>query len=205
MAIDLNIELGEVEVQDFMPILLDMSNVRAGINPRIGLDVDASILVRIKTGAAAPIQVQILTPAIDPPIAPLAVHMGQGIVWLNWSHPVPDKVQQYELFVATSQLGSYTKLERGVFLATHGVIQNMPLGRTLYFKLQAIGKNGATSSQVQVKLGKFYVPLVTMKMRSIEGSTIPVGAVFSTVDEKTGMLLTARLKGIGQNAVQVQF
>lgn len=195
MAIDLNLELAELEADSFLFSILDMGNIQGGIKRvGFGLDTDVPIQAGINGGTNAPIQAQIIAPFIDPPTTPLAAHLGQGTLYFVWDHPHPEKVDRYELFVSINHSGPYFKLERGVFSVTHGAIQNMPLGLTLHFKIQAIGKNAATSTQVQVKKGKFYTPLVTMKVHGIQGSSIPANAIFNAVDQQTGMILAVRSK-----------
>lgn len=197
MAIDLDLLLQEVESDSSLLSMPGMDNIRGSIRQHgRGLFADAPIQARIKDGATAPIQASIATPTITAPIDPLAVHIGQGNLFLGWSHATPELVSYYELYVSTSLAGTYVKLTRGEFQATHGSVQNIPLGRSLYFQLRAIGLNGAISSFTQIKRGKFYQPTIPLKVRGISGSTIPAGVMFSSLDQETGKLLLVQAQAL---------
>lgn len=193
MAIDINLELEEVESDSFLLSTPGMDNIRGSIRQYgLGLFTDAPIQARLKEGATAPIEAEIVAPTIVAPTEPLAVHVGRGNVFLSWNHATPTLVNYYELYVSTSLSGTYVKLTRGEFLATHGNVQNIPLGRSLYFKLRAIGLNGAISTFMQVKRGKLYQPTIALKVRGISGSTIPADAIFSSLDQETGKLILVK-------------
>lgn len=193
MAIDIDLELAEVEIDSLLLSTPGMDNVRASIRQYgLGLFTDAPIQTRLKDGATAPIQASVAAPSIAAPTDPLAVHVGQGSLLLGWGHANPELVNYYELYVSTSLGGNYVKLTRGEFKATHGNVQNIPLGRSLYFKLRAIGRNGAISSFAQVKRGKLYQPTIPLKVRGISGSIIPANSLFSSLDAETGKLLLVR-------------
>jgi hypothetical protein len=193
MAIDLNLELEEVPIEDYLLATLDMDNIRGGIKQfGFGLNFDFPIQASIRGGMTVPIEAEILAPFIDPPASPLAVHVGQGTVYLGWSHPFPEKVDLYELLFSLNLGGPYLKYPTGEFRFQRGMIKNVPVGLTLYFQLRAVGKNGAFSTLTQVKKGKFYNPLVSMNVRAIRGSSLQAGAIFNSVDPETGLLISIR-------------
>lgn len=197
MAIDLNLELEELHVGDFILSLPGMDNIRAGIRPSgFGLTFDFPISGGIKGGTGVPIRGGIATPFIDPPVSPLAVHMGQGTLYLGWGHPFPDRVDTYELLFSLNHGGPYVKYPTGEFRSLRGTVKNVPIGITIYLQVRAIGKNGAVSTLTQVKKGKFYQPLVSMKVRAISGSKISSGALFSSVDQETGTLITIQAPAV---------
>lgn len=176
---------GDIPTTDYM------GNIRAGIKPYgFGLFYSAPILTGVAIGTSASIFAGVASPAIDPPLFPLAVHMGQGAVFLSWGHDTPELVSYYELVAAATLAGPYVKYLNGEFQSRHGMIRNIPIGATAYFQLRAVGVNGAVSDWVQVKKGKFNnSTLVSLKVRAIEGSRILQGAIFTDTDQETGLIL----------------
>lgn len=196
--IDLSLqELGPLEeiISSVQPW---MDNISGGIKSGYTTTIDVPISGGIRGGQTVPISGGIATPFIDPPMLPLAVHMGQGNVFFTWSHPTPEKVEAYEIYASLNLAGPYTKYPTGDFKENRGTIQNVPVGITIYFQLRAIGFNTAESTFVQVKKGKLYNPLVPMKVRAIRGSSIASGAIFNTVDQQTGKLIAIRAPAVIQ-------
>lgn len=187
-----DVDLTLQEIKDpslFLQTLGFMGNIRAGIQPYgQGLSWSAPIRAGIKDGASAPVQVEILAPSIADPTSPLAVHVGQGVVFVAWGHPTPDKVELYEVWAGEQLAGPYSQYQHGNFPGSGrwGLLRNLPVGATAYFQLRAKGYNGAFSNFVQVKLGKLEQPIVSLRVRAISGSTIAEGEVFTCVDEETG-------------------
>lgn len=191
---DIDLELLDIDAEEQVLSVPGMDNIRAYIRSYgLGLSFEAPIQARLKDGANGPIQAQILAPTISAPTQPLAVHTGQGSVFLAWSHAESSKVDYFELYIATSLGGTYVKLPRGEFYGLHGIVQNIPLGRSYFFQLRAVGKNGALSSFTQVKLGKFYRPSIVLKVRAITGSVLKANAIFTSVNEQTGNLLAVQV------------
>lgn len=171
-----------------------MDNVTAGVrNYGFGLRVEFPIAAGAKAGAFASISAGIADPVIADPVAPLAVHLGQGVVLFGFDHPNPALVNYYEVLAASSLNGVYSSYLNGRFQQRRGVVRNVPLGVTAYFRIRAIGKNGAISAAIQVKKGKVITPtLVNLKVRGIAGSIIPKDATFSSIDKETGFLVLMR-------------
>lgn len=194
MAIDINIELTELPPANYALSLPGEDNVRGYIKTHgAGLFTDAPVQAKIKGGYTGAIRAQILAPSVAAPTTPLAVHVGQGNVFFGWQHANPEKVDYFELYISLTLGGNYVKLPRGEFRALHGTVENIPVGRSYFFKVRAIGKNGAISGFTQVKLGKFYQPLVAMQVRAIAGSTLASGAIFTSVDEETGRIIAVQV------------
>lgn len=188
---DLDLTLQELdEPTGFVPLIGPMGNIQVGIAANAGVLDSAPIQIGIASGAGVRIEVGIAVPAIAPPELPLAVHLGQGAVFLSWSHPTHPLVSYYELLAAAAEAGPYEKYQRGEFRERHGVVYNIPVGATAYFRLRAIGRNGASSTLVQVKRGRVERPLVSLKVQAIRNSMILSGAVFHQTDIETGMLLS---------------
>jgi hypothetical protein len=191
-GIDISPALQEVIFDEIIISLPGMDNIRGGIKSGYTTTVDVPIRGGIRGGQTVPIRGGIAIPFTDPPTNPLAIHLGQGVIFFAFGHPAPEKVDHYELYASLSLGGQYTKYPQGEFNELHGMIQNVPIGITIYFQLRAVGINGADSTFVQVKKGKTYNPLVSMKVRAIRGSKIKSGATFNAVDQETGRLIVIR-------------
>jgi hypothetical protein len=191
---DIELTLQEARESDLLLLTLGMmSNIQAGIKV-YGSDVTAIVDIQagISGGAAVPIQVEIPAPTIQAPTNPLALHLGQGVVMFSWGHPAPERVDHYEVYASTSELGTYEKYPGAEFVPRRGRIFGVPVGSTAFFQMCAIGFNGAQSSFVQVKLGKLEPLTIAMKVRAIQGSQIKDQAIFTALDQQTGDVIAIR-------------
>lgn len=182
--------------QLLLPSLGWMDNIQAGVVPYgYGIQIEFPIVAGVKPGIFVPIIAGISAPFIAPPIEPLCVHVGQGVVLFAFDHPNPSLVQYYEVLAANAVGGPYTSYQAGRFLQRRGLVRNVPLGATAYFRVRAVGKNGATSLAIQAKQGILISPtLVNLKIRGIAGSILPANAMFSTTDKETGGQVLVRVK-----------
>jgi hypothetical protein len=189
-----NSTLQEVVVDQLLPSLGWMDNIQAGVIPYgFGLRVEFPITAGVQAGAFGAIQAGVRDALIDDPVTPVAVHLGQGVVLFAFDHPNPSLVDYYEVLASVNLLGPYSGYLNGRFRQRRGLIRNVPLGTTAYFQIRAVGKNGGVSTAIQVKKGKLISPtLVNMKIRGIAGSVIPANAIFSSIDQETGMLVMIR-------------
>lgn len=173
------------------------ANARAGIKV-YGAGVSGSGLasVGIKSGGIGFATAGIAAPSIEDPTNPLTVHLAQGTLLFTWDHPSPERVRRYELTASALLNGTYFPYQRGNFPGglhgRRGVVNNVPLGITAYFRLRAVGINGAFSSYVQVKLGKLNSITAPFKVRGIVGSQIPAGGTFTSLDQETGQAIAIR-------------
>jgi hypothetical protein len=157
-----------------------------------GIEVSFDGEISFANGANGDAEISIIAPSISAPTDAYGVHLSQGTVIMHWKHATPDKVAYYELFAAASSAGPFFKYQQGEFLATRGVVNNVPLGISAYFKVRAIGKNGAVSSFINVKQGKIAKPSFAFNVTGIVGSTIPKDAIFTSIDTHTGLLIAIK-------------
>lgn len=118
------------------------------------------------------------------PAAPtnaLAVHIGQGAVALAWE-PSVDEVRHYEVWASSNLAGPYFKYMNSIFNEPRGVVFNVPVGSTAYFRVRALGVDGNYSSFEQAYRGVLQYPQASMSVEAIAGSIIPEGAVFGVAD-----------------------
>lgn len=195
-----DVDLVLIEQQPHEVLSLEVSpqsNIRVAITVHgFGITATAPIRASIESAGTGTIRASIAEPSIAAPTVPLAVHIGQGSVMVQWQHVDPATVERYELFGSDSLTGQYEKVQGGDFFQLHGMLHNVPLSSTIYLKVRAVGKNGAVSTFTQVKLGKFSPLDVWMRCKAIQGSTIPKDAQFSSVDQQTGQLIVIRAKDI---------
>ena len=196
MPDDVDLTLDTVEVDQLLPSLGWMDNIQAGVVPYgYGIRAEFPIQAGVENSYFVPVVVGITAPFVDPPTEPLCVHLGQGVMLFSFDHPDPSLVQYYELLAANALSGPYTSYQAGVFYQRRGLVRNVPMGATAYFRIRAIGRNGAISTATQVKQGRLVTPtLVNLKIRGIAGSVLPAGAIFSTPDQETGQLVLMRVK-----------
>lgn len=169
------------------------ANIRVGIKQYgQGITTTGLLSFGIKASAVGLIRLGIAAPTIADPTNPLAVHMGQGAVLLGWQHATPTLVQYYEIFASGSLNGVYTPYQRSRFTAMRGLVNNVPLGINAFFRIRAVGVNGAVSNLVQVKLGKLARISAGFKVRGIAGSRIPINSTFTTIDPSTGLAIAIR-------------
>ena len=132
-------------------------------------------------------QLSIIDAAIDPPYEAYAAHVGQGVLLLTWKHDEPERVDHYEVLIASSLGGVYQLASR--FTDRRGTIRNVPIGFSVYLKIIAVGINTAVSTVAQFTQGLLQQQDISMQVRGIEGSEIPKDAIFTSVDSKTGSLI----------------
>lgn len=148
-----------------------------------GLSFDAEATVRIRESFDAEAAAEILAEDPQPPLNPLAVHIGQGALLAQWDAPLTGtKIDHYEVWAALSENGSYQQLTDADTEDTTTVIHNMPIGSTLYFKVRSVSPGGKKSSFTQAKLGVLSRPSLNVDATCVEGSTIPSGSIFTAKD-----------------------
>lgn len=169
------------------------NNARLGIiSYGAGVEIDFPATLGIPFTTDFPATLGIPAPTIADPSAALAAHLGQGTLFVQWTHPTPELVNYYEVYGSAVDGGPYTKLQHGEFKITHGLLHNIPMAFTVYLQVRAVGLNGAISNFTPVRQGKFQLPSVRCSVRAISGSTIPAGALFVAKDEQTGRLIGFR-------------
>lgn len=193
---NVDLTLDTVEVDQLLPSLGWMDNIQAGVIPYgFGIYAEFPIQAGVQPSFFVPIQVEIGAPFIEPPTEPLCVHLGQGVVLFSFNHSNPSLVQYYELLAANALAGPYASYQAGRFFQRRGLVRNVTMGATAYFRIRAVGRNGAISTATQVKQGKIITPtLVNLKVRGIQGSILPANAIFSGPDRETGQLVMMRVQ-----------
>jgi len=174
----------------------DRTNAQISLRVRANVHATGPAEISIAQEFSGPAQISIITAVIDPSTAAYGVHLSQGTVLMHWQHPAPAEVSYYELFAADNIDGPYFKYQQGEFTTTRGQVTNVPLGISAYFRLRAVGKNGAVSSMIPVQQGRVEKPLVQMNVTGIVGSIIPNGAIFTDLDEHVGRLVAVAAAGL---------
>lgn len=170
------------------------SNIQAGIIP-YGIDqqTDFPIQAGIRNVGIFPIQAGITSISMLPPTSPIAVHIGQGAVLFNWEAPIGCNVEYYEISGCSTYGGSYFILETNI-ADTKCIISGLPMGNSMFFRIKSVHASGLESSDAQVKLGLLQNSYVTMTVRSIAGSSIPEGSVFTSYDS-SGAIISFSAQG----------
>lgn len=119
------------------------------------------------------------TPVCSQPVNPLAVHIGNGAMLVTWGEPLTGQASSYEVWASSSLNGNYYKFSNGEFNLTHGLLNNLPVQATIYLKIRAKSPNGQYSPYAQFRPGRVNYPTVKMKVKSVSGSIISSGAIFS--------------------------
>lgn len=159
-------------------------------------DYDAPFTVRIGSSTTAPFTVQIAETAIEPPEDVLAYHLGQGAVIVTWTHPDEEAVDYYQTEVALASGGPYFGMIGGQTSNIRTVLRNLPLGRTVYIRVRAIGLNGTISSYVSAKLARLQTIEASFEVSAISGSSIPNAAKFALNDQQTGLPIVITADGL---------
>ncbi len=121
---------------------------------------------------------------LAPPENVLAVHIGSGAVMLTWEEPADtQQPDYYEVWGCSSLNGTYYLYMNGKFTIKRGVVYNVPVGITAFFRVRSRNAAGLVSDFVQAQAALAQQPLVAMSVTSIEGSIIPSGAIFSIQDD----------------------
>lgn len=118
-------------------------------------------------------------PVCSQPVNPLAVHMGNGAMLVTWGAPLTGQASEYEIWASNSLTGNYYKFSNGEFELTHGVLNNLPVNTTVYLKIRAKSPTGQYSPYAQFRAGQINYPTIKMKLKSVSGSVISAGSVFS--------------------------
>lgn len=146
-------------------------DISAGINPTFDFPISAGI-------ESLP---------VDGPVSPLAVHVGSGNILFSWSEP-NSSIDHYELWVSETETGNYSLIGFD-FKSNTGLLSNVPVGQSYFFKLRAVYPDDTTSSFVPVKKGKLSKPTAVMNVTGIVGSKIPKDSIFTQLDDRTGGLM----------------
>lgn len=131
--------------------------------------------------------------AIDVIVAPedaLAAHIGQGVVVFTWTPPSMGSIRRYELFVSTSENGTYTKWGQFTSREKSGIAYNLPVATTLYMKLRAVSTGNTNSDFALVYQGEIEKRSIPVIIRSIFGSTIPANARFAVHSRNSNSLVS---------------
>lgn len=114
----------------------------------------------------------------------LAAHIGSGAIMLTWVEPNPGwPPDYYEVWASNSLAGTYYLYMNGKFAVTRGVVFNVPVGTTAYFKVRACTNEGGTSDFAQAMVAIINKPTIQVSVTAIEGTIIPSGAIFTIQDE----------------------
>lgn len=120
---------------------------------------------------------------LAPPENVLAAHIGSGAVMLTWEEPADTPPDYYEVWGADALNGTYYLYMNGKFTTPRGIVYNVPVGLTVFFKVRAYNSVLGYSDFVQAQAALLQRPLVAISVTSIEGSIIPSGAIFSVQDD----------------------
>jgi len=120
---------------------------------------------------------------LAPPENVLAAHIGSGAVMLTWEEPAVTPPNYYEVWGADALNGTYYLYMNGRFTLPRGIVYNVPVGLTVFFKVRSCNAAGLFSDFVQAQAALLQQPFVTISVTAIEGSIIPSGAIFSIQDD----------------------
>lgn len=113
------------------------------------------------------------------PVNPLAAHIGNGAMLVTWDAPLTGQASAYEIWGSSLLAGNYYKFSNGEFNLTHGVLNNLPVQTEVYLKIRAKSPTGNYGPFAQFRPGSVNYPTVKMKVRSVSGSIISAGSVFT--------------------------
>lgn len=178
----------EAEVSP-VPVKMPVSGIASAsiIKYGLGLSSDYSSSGGIKKTFDFEASGEIPSPTVGDPVNPYALHIGQGSILFTWEPAAG--AHTYEIWASSSEVSSYTLAYEGI-QDNRFIMRNVPLGSSFYFRVVAIHVTGERSNAVQVKKGKINKSSQVLKVKGIAGSVIPQGSVFSTVNSKTGSLIS---------------
>ena len=160
-------------------------------------DVTASCIAEIfvpPVGGYIPCTGEIGSEQIPAPTNALGVHLNQGRVIVTWQHAEPERVDYFEVYAALNVDGPFYPYPTGRSKANYCFLKNVPLGSTLYLQVRAVGVNGLLSDFTTVKRGKFETIEGLLSVTAISGSVILKDTTFSSLDKRTGEVITFRAK-----------
>lgn len=145
----------------------------------------SAISVPVNAGIQSNHTVSLIAGIVDqeagPPILPLAAHTGNGNVLLTWQ-PATGQVFDYEIQCATSITGRYFSYGRSIWRKPMGLISNLPMTRTMYFRIRSRTEDGHLSDWVQAKLGVLQKQTTIMRIKAPAGSVVLNGARVAILD-----------------------
>lgn len=116
----------------------------------------------------------------SPPITPLAVMLGNGVLCIHWQPPTAGTVLNYEVQLAMAIDGPYAPFNQQYFYINTALISGLPMcSLNVYAQVRANFTDNTSSDWVQAKLGVVQRPTIQMACQSIRGSKIPAGSVFT--------------------------
>lgn len=120
----------------------------------------------------------------------LAVHLGQGQVVVTWHHVDVATVNRFEVYVGFSNVGPFFPYPIPMSNATTVMLNNVPMGVTIFLQVRAVGHNGSVSAFSSVKRGVFAPIEGTLQVKAVSGTIINAGVRFSALHPKSGELIT---------------
>lgn len=84
-------------------------------------------------------------PAPSAPLLPLTRNCGNGTMEVQWEAPISGVVDHYDVYISTSELGSYEKANKAPITVRMARVQNLVFGYTIYTKVKAVHADGAES------------------------------------------------------------
>lgn len=129
--------------------------------------------------------------AVDPPSAPLCVHMGQGVILFGWtlSSFYDPSALRFEIAASESLNATYFSIVSNQ-PGNRAIFRGVPMGITAYFRIRTVLPSGFHSEWAQFKLGKIINNQYLMKIQAPRNSHITQGARFPIPDPATGTLIT---------------
>ena len=111
------------------------------------------------------------------PTGLLSRSVGNGSVELQFN-PVIGAVS-YNIYLATSLAGTYTKINNAPILSTTVRLPNFKFGTTVYFKVTAVNTDGESAKSDASQDATCSQGVVTLQFESLVGDVIPAGAMFT--------------------------
>jgi hypothetical protein len=190
-----------IEIVDFGPEyaqVMEQNLVIAVEDRGIGQYAEAPLEVRVASSADASLKIG--TGTSRDSVSPYAVPIPGGSILIYWDElPRRADVDYATILGSLTQDGTYITIAtlRG---SKGGIIHNVPVGITIYLKLQFISRTGDIDYTPQaIARGRISSGNITCEIRAIKGSVIPKGAMFSVSDFDMGAFTV--LKAIDEISV----
>lgn len=156
--------------------------------------VTAPLEAGFKKAADFTISAGIAAQVLSAPTNPLAVHLGDGLLFVTWDAVNFSNVS-YNLYSSLSLNGEYRLLVYGL-TDTSTIIRNMVVDVNVYLKISAVNRNGmiaVESAKAQVLRGKISSGnTIEVLLTAPRGSVVPAGSVFN-IRHKSGSLISLQV------------
>ena len=113
------------------------------------------------------------------PSGVLARNVGNGSVELSFNSSVG--ALSYNIYLATSLAGTYTKINNAPITTTTVRLPNFKFGVTVFFKVSAVNTDGESAQSDAAQDAVCSPGVVTLQFTGLVGDIIPAGAVFTAM------------------------